>query len=64
MREITFGQYYPSDSFIHRCDPRSKILFLVLYIIAVFLCQNFYALGACAVSFILMAVFSGSSVSR
>lgn len=59
MREITFGQYYPGTSFIHRCDPRSKILFLVLYIIAVFLCQNFYALGACAVSFILMAVFSG-----
>lgn len=59
MREISFGQYYPANSFVHKCDPRLKIVFLVAYIVAVFLAKNFYALGACAFVFLLMAAFSG-----
>lgn len=59
MREVSFGQYYPSQSFVHKCDPRAKILFLIVYIVAVFLGQNFYALGACAFVFLLIAIFSG-----
>ena len=59
MRDVSFGQYYPSNSFVHKMDPRMKILFLVAYIVAVFLCKNFYALGACAVAFLLVAAFSG-----
>ena len=59
MREVSFGQYYPANSFVHKCDPRLKIVFLVAYIVAVFLAKNFYALGACAFVFLLMAAFSG-----
>ncbi len=59
MREAAFGQYYPSKSFVHRCDPRAKIVFLIVYIVAVFLSKSFYALGACAAVFVLMAAFSG-----
>ena len=59
MRDVSFGQYYPSNSFVHKCDPRVKILFLIAYIVAVFLGQNFYALGACALLFLLVALFSG-----
>ncbi len=59
MRDVAFGQYYPSKSFVHRCDPRTKILFLIVYIVAVFLSKNFYALGACAALFVLVAAFSG-----
>ena len=59
MRDVAFGQYYPSNSFVHKCDPRMKIVFLIVYIVAVFLCKSFYALGACAVVFALMAIFSG-----
>ena len=59
MREVSFGQYYPASSFVHKCDPRLKIVFLIAYIVAVFLAKNFYALGACAFVFLLMAVFSG-----
>ena len=58
MRDISFGQYYPADSFVHKCDPRGKILFLIVYIVAVFLSQNFYALGACAAVFLLVAISS------
>ena len=40
MRDITLGQYYPVDSPIHRLDPRTKIILIFLYIIAVFLVPN------------------------
>ena len=59
MREVSFGQYYPAKSFAHRCDPRMKILFLIGYITAIFLSKNFYALGACALAFFVVAMFSG-----
>lgn len=59
MRDVSFGQYYPSTSFVHKLDPRMKILFLIGYIVAVFLAQNFYALLACAAVFALIVIFSG-----
>lgn len=55
MRDVAFGRYYPSNSFVHKCDPRAKILFLIAYIVAVFLGKNFYALGACAALFVVVA---------
>ncbi len=62
MREVAFGQYYPSNSFVHKCDPRMKILFLIAYIVAVFLCKSFYALGICAAVFLLITLVSGVPV--
>ncbi len=59
MRDVAFGQYYPGNSFVHKCDPRAKILFLIVYIVAVFLAKSFYALAACAAVFLLIALFSG-----
>ena len=58
MNDVSFGQYYPAKSFVHRCDPRLKILFLLAYIISVFLADTFIALGVCAVVFLLIALFS------
>lgn len=59
MRDVSFGQYYPSSSFVHKCDPRTKLLLLIVYIVAVFVSKNFYALGACAVVFAVIALCSG-----
>jgi len=59
MRDVAFGQYYPSSSFLHKCDPRLKLVGLIVYIVGVFLAKNFWALGACAAVFVLMAIFSG-----
>ncbi len=59
MRDVSFGQYYPANSFVHKCDPRAKILFLIVYIVAVFLSKSFYALGACAALFLVIAFASG-----
>ena len=58
MRDVSFGQYYPANSFVHKCDPRTKLLFLICYIVAIFLSKTFYALGACALVFLTIALLS------
>jgi energy-coupling factor transport system permease protein len=40
MRNISFGQYYPADSIIHKLDPRAKVILAMLYIVASFVCKN------------------------
>ncbi len=64
MKEVTFGQYYPVDSFIHRMDPRLKIVFLIGFIVAIFLADNFYGLAACAGVLILAVALSRVPVGK
>lgn len=45
IKDITIGQYYKSNSVLHKSDPRTKIILTVLFIIVIFLCENFYSLG-------------------
>ena len=37
LKDITLGQYFPGNSVVHRLDPRTKLLAVVLYIVALFL---------------------------
>jgi len=41
MRDISFGQYYPVKSFVHRVDARVKLLLVVAYIVFIFLNKSF-----------------------
>lgn len=41
LKDITLGQYFPGDTFIHRLDPRVKLLSVLLYIIALFSAKYF-----------------------
>ncbi|NLP46448.1 MAG: energy-coupling factor transporter transmembrane protein EcfT [Epulopiscium sp.] len=45
LRNITIGQYYPVDSYIHNLDPRVKIMGTFVYIISLFLVPNFIGYG-------------------
>ena len=45
LKDITLGQYFPGNSFVHRLDPRTKLLFLVVYIIALFTASNWISYG-------------------
>ena len=49
MRDVAFGQYYPKDSFVHKLDPRTKLISSIIYIVAIFLCNNYYTYAACFV---------------
>ncbi|MBR1450970.1 MAG: energy-coupling factor transporter transmembrane protein EcfT [Lachnospiraceae bacterium] len=41
IRDITLGQYYPTDSVLHRLDPRVKLFGTLIYVISLFLFQSF-----------------------
>ena len=60
IRDITLGQYYASDSLIHRLDPRVKIIATLLFIIELFIVDNFIGFGICAI--VLAAVIIISKV--
>lgn len=40
LEKMIIGRYVPGNTIIHRLDPRSKLLFVFLFIIAVFLANN------------------------
>ena len=42
--KIVFGQYVNGNSWIHKLDPRTKLITLFLMMIGVFLINNLYVL--------------------
>ena len=46
MRDVIIGQYYPGESVVHRLDPRVKLMGTLVFIVLIFLVENFigYAL--------------------
>ncbi len=53
LNDVTFGQYYPAKSVIHRLDPRTKLLALIAFIVLIFVSDNFYSLFACGLVIII-----------
>ena len=49
LRDITLGQYYQTESVIHRLDPRVKLGGTLGYIISLFFFRNFLGYGVAAV---------------
>ncbi len=45
LKDITLGQYFPGQSVIHRLDPRTKLIMLVVYIVALFLAGSWVSYG-------------------
>ena len=60
IRDITLGQYYPAESVIHRLDARTKIIATLLYLVELFLVNNF--LGFLIAAAALFAVIAASRV--
>ena len=50
LKDITLGQYFPGNSIIHRLDPRTKLIMLVVYIVALFMAKG-------VISYLLMLAF-------
>jgi len=45
LKDITLGQYFPGTSPLHRMDPRTKLIGIVLYIVALFLAKSVLTYG-------------------
>ena len=55
LKDITLGQFFPGNSPIHRLDPRTKLIMLVVYIVALFLAQSWVSY-AVMLAFLLYAI--------
>ena len=53
LKDITLGQYFPGDTIVHRLDPRTKILVVIIFIVALFLAVDWISY---AVMFLITAL--------
>ena len=56
MSGVSFGQYYPARSPLHKIDPRIKIILTILYIVCSFICTNVISYGLLLISAILLII--------
>ena len=45
LKDITLGQFFPGNSVVHKLDPRTKLVMLVVYIVALFLAVSWVSYG-------------------
>ena len=55
LKDITLGQFFPGNTFVHRLDPRTKLIAVVLYIVAIFLSPGWVS-GALMVAVLCLCV--------
>lgn len=60
FRDVTFGQYYPSNSFVHKMDARIKLVLVLLYMVGIFFVVSF--VGFAFVTVLLLTVILVSRV--
>ncbi len=56
--DVTLGQYYGTGSVIHKLDPRSKLLFVLFFIVSIFVAKDIYAFAFLALSVIISIAVS------
>ena len=56
MSGISFGQYYPARSLLHKLDPRMKIILTILYIVCSFICKNVISYAILLASALLLVI--------
>ncbi|MCR5279610.1 MAG: energy-coupling factor transporter transmembrane protein EcfT [Lachnospiraceae bacterium] len=56
LRDITLGQYYPTESVIHRLDPRVKLFGTLVFLISLFITDNYigYGLAFCFLACVII----------
>ncbi len=64
---VAFGQYCEGKSFLHKMDPRWKLVLAVFYIVVIFLCKNVFSfalLGVSAVSLVFLSEINPKIILR
>ena len=56
LKDITLGQFFPGNSVVHRLDPRTKLLMLTVYIVSLFVANNW-------VSYLLVFCFLATVIA-
>ena len=58
LDNISFGKYIPLDSFIHKMDPRFKLVLLIAVIVFIFVANNYFAMGLILVFSVFLMLIS------
>ncbi|MEG1633138.1 MAG: energy-coupling factor transporter transmembrane component T [Oscillospiraceae bacterium] len=56
LKDVTLGQYFPGDTVVHRLDPRTKLILVILYIASLFTAANYVSYG-------LMFIVTGACIA-
>ena len=59
LKDITLGQFFPGNTIVHRLDPRTKLILMVVYITALFMAKGFPAYA-----FMLVVLIACLTISR
>lgn len=59
LKDITLGQYFPGNTVVHRLDPRTKILLVIIFIAALFVAESWVSYGV-----MLVCLIAAMAVSR
>ena len=58
LKDITLGQYFPGDTLVHRLDPRTKLISVVIYFIALFSAKGVLSTGLVLFTLVLSVAIS------
>ena len=56
LKDITLGQFFPGNSVVHKLDPRTKLVMLIVYIVALFVAKSY-------ISYAVMLAFLVGSIA-
>jgi energy-coupling factor transport system permease protein len=59
LRDITIGQYYPSQSYLHRLDPRTKLICLFFFMVGLFMVSELHSFSYLIAFTVVVAALSG-----
>ncbi len=59
LKDVTFGQYYPGNSLLHRTDPRIKLLILIEYLVFVLVASSELAAAVSLMFTVFLIAVSG-----
>lgn len=45
LRDVTLGQFFPGNTIVHRLDARTKLILVIIYIVALFQAQSWLSYG-------------------
>ncbi len=54
FRDISFGQYYPTNSLVHKLDARVKLLLTILFVVVIFFIKSYF--GFMLTAFVLIVI--------
>ena len=58
LKDVTLGQFFPGQTPIHKLDPRTKLVLVIVYIVALFLAKWFISYAAIAAFLALVIAMS------